>query len=93
MFPIKALQGPALERWLRGGGGGAFIYSGSNRLVSFEIKFKELSWAEPEFMIIYKPSEITEFQRQPWALHQMFMNKSCLKEKMYFTLTKWFEIV
>ena len=43
----------AVARTLIGGGGGCiFIYSGSARLVSFEIKLisKEISRAEPEYM-------------------------------------------
>ena len=42
---------------LIGGGGCIFIYSGSARLDSFEIKLisKEISWAEPEYMNIHRP--------------------------------------
>ena len=44
-------------RTLIGGGGCIFIYSGSARLVSFEINFisKETSRAEPEYMNIRPP--------------------------------------
>ena len=47
----------ASARTLMGGGGGIFIYSGSARLISFEINFisKETSWAEPEYMNIHPP--------------------------------------
>ena len=47
----------AIARTLIGGGGGIFIYSGSARLVSFEIKLisKEISRAEPEYMNIHPP--------------------------------------
>ena len=52
----------AVARALIGGGGGGgggciFIYSGSARLVSFEVKLisKEVSWAEPEYMNIHPP--------------------------------------
>ena len=48
----------AVARALIGGGGGCiFIYSGSARLVSFEIKLisKEVSRAEPEYMNIHPP--------------------------------------
>ena len=48
----------AVARALIGGGGGCiFIYSGSARLVSFEIKLisKEASRAEPEYMNIHPP--------------------------------------
>ena len=40
-----------------GGGGCIFIYSGSARLISFEIDFisKETSRAEPEYMNIHPP--------------------------------------
>ena len=40
-----------------GGGGCIFIYSGSARLVSFEIKLisKEVSRAKPEYMNIHPP--------------------------------------
>ena len=41
-----------------GGGGCIFIYSGSARLVSFEIKLisKEASRAEPEYINIHPPN-------------------------------------
>ena len=44
-------------RTLIGGGGYIFIYSGSARLISFEINFisKETSRAEPEYMNIHPP--------------------------------------
>ena len=47
----------AVARALIGGGGCIFIYSGSARLVSFEIKLisKEASRAEPEYMNITPP--------------------------------------
>ena len=48
----------AVARALMGGGEGCiFIYSGSARLVSFEIKLisKEASRAEPEYMNIHPP--------------------------------------
>ena len=50
-FPVHR----AVARTLIGGGGGGvciFIYSGSARIVSFEIKLisKEVSRAEPEYM-------------------------------------------
>ena len=40
------------------GGGCILIYSGSTRLVSFEIKLisKEVSRAEPEYMNIHSPN-------------------------------------
>ena len=49
----------AVARTLIGGGGGCiFIYSGSARLVSFEMKLisKEVSRAEPEYMHIHPPN-------------------------------------
>ena len=49
----------AVARALIGGGGGLyiFIYSGSARLVSFEIKLisKEVSRAKPEYMNLHPP--------------------------------------
>ena len=47
--------GSSLERSL--GGGCIFIYSGSARLISFEMKLisKEVSWAELEYMNIHPP--------------------------------------
>ena len=44
-----------------GGGGCLFIYSGSARLTYFEINFisKETSWAEPEYMNIHPPPQLT----------------------------------
>ena len=47
----------AVARALIRGGGCIFIYSGSARLVSFEIKLisKEVSQAEPEYMNIHPP--------------------------------------
>ena len=67
VFPNKVLQ-VEMSHTLRasagtliagGGGGGIFIYSGSARLISFEMNFisKETSWAEPEYMNIH-PSPI-----------------------------------
>ena len=52
---IKATR--AVARALIGGGGCIFIYSGSARLVSFEIKLisKEATRAEPEYMNITPP--------------------------------------
>ena len=46
-----------VARALIGGGGCIFIYSGSARLVSFEIKLisKDVSRAEPEYMNIHPP--------------------------------------
>ena len=43
------------------GGGCIFIYSGSARLASFEINFisKETSRAEPEYMNIHPPPQLT----------------------------------
>ena len=51
----------AVARTLIGGGGCIFIYSGSARLVSFEIKLisKEISRAEPEYMNIHPPPPIS----------------------------------
>ena len=48
-FPIVRAVARALI------GGCIFIYSGSARLVSFEIKLisKEASWAEPKYMNIH----------------------------------------
>ena len=48
----------AVTRALIGGGGGIFIYSGSARLVSFEVKLisKKVSWAEPEYVNIQPPN-------------------------------------
>ena len=51
----------AVARALIGGGGGGgciFIYSGSARLVSFEVKLisKKVSWAEPEYVNIQPPN-------------------------------------
>ena len=42
------------------GGGCIFIYSGSSRLISFDIKLisKEISWAEPEYMNMHPPPPI-----------------------------------
>ena len=39
-------------------GGGIFIYSGSGRLISFEMRLtsKEISRAEPEYMNMHSPS-------------------------------------
>ena len=53
LFMIIALR--AVARALIGGGGCMFIYSGSARLVSFEIKLisKEASRAEPKYMNIH----------------------------------------
>ena len=52
----------AVARTLIGGGGGGciFIYSGSARLISFEINFisKETSRAEPEYMNIHPPISV-----------------------------------
>ena len=51
----------AVARALIGRGGGCiFIYSGSARLVSFEIKLisKEASRAEPEYMNIQPPPQL-----------------------------------
>ena len=47
----------AVARSVNGEGGCIFIYSGSARLVSFEIKLisKEASRAEPEYMNIHPP--------------------------------------
>ena len=47
----------AVARALIGGGGCIFIYSGSDRLVSFEIKLisKEVSRVEPEYMNMHPP--------------------------------------
>ena len=47
----------AVARALIGGGGCIFIYSGSARLVSFEIKLisNEVSRAELEYMNIHPP--------------------------------------
>ena len=44
-----------LESKLGGGGGCIFIYSGSARLLSFEIRLilKDISRAEPEYMNIH----------------------------------------
>ena len=52
--PVLAETCRAVARALIGGGG-IFIYSGSARLVSFEIKLisKEVSRAEPEYMNIH----------------------------------------
>ena len=57
--PFAKLCTRAVARALIGGGGGCiFIYSGSARLVSFEIKLisKEASRAEPEYMNIHPPN-------------------------------------
>ena len=50
----------AVARELIGGGGCIFIYSGSARLVSFEMKLnsKEVSRAEPEYMNIHPPISV-----------------------------------
>ena len=71
------------------GGGGIFIYSGSARLVSFEMKLisNEVSRAEPEYMNIHPlppppPPPQLAFQRRPCILH-----KSCLTQK--FSLQPW----
>ena len=42
------------------GGGCIFIYSGSARLVSFEMKLisKEVSRAEPEYMNVHPPPQL-----------------------------------
>ena len=50
----------AVARTLIGGGGCIFIYSGSARLISFEINFisKETSRAEPEYMNIHPPISV-----------------------------------
>ena len=57
LFMIIALR--AVARALIGGGG-MFIYSGSARLVSFEIKLisKEASRAEPKYMNIHPPISV-----------------------------------
>ena len=51
----------AVARALIGGGGCIFIYSGSARLVSFEMKLisKKVSRAEPEYMNIHPPPPIS----------------------------------
>ena len=48
----------AVARALIGGRGCIFIYSGSARLVSFEVKLisKKVSWAEPEYVNIQPPN-------------------------------------
>ena len=55
----RNVRARAVARALIGGGGGGciFIYSGSDRLVSFEIKLisKEVSRAEPEYMNMHPP--------------------------------------
>ena len=59
-FRISPLS-RAVARTLIGGGGGCiFIYSGSARLVSFEIKLisNEISRAEPEYMNIHPPISV-----------------------------------
>ena len=50
----------AVARALIGGVGCIFIYSGSARLVSFELKLisKEVSQAEPEYMNIHPPPQL-----------------------------------
>ena len=57
---IEAMAGRAVARALIGGGC-IFIYSGSARLVSFEIKLisKEVSRAKPEYMNIHPPPPIS----------------------------------
>ena len=58
-FNYPNLTNTAVARTLFGGGGVCiFIYSGSARLVSFEIKLiisKEISRVEPEYMNIHPP--------------------------------------
>ena len=60
MQVVKILR-RAVARTLIGGGGCMFIYSGSARLASFEINFisKETSRAEPEYMNIHPPLQLT----------------------------------
>ena len=46
---------------LIGGGGCIFIYSGSGRLISFEIRLisKEINRAEPEYVNMHPPPKLT----------------------------------
>ena len=54
--PVSAARAVA-RALIEGGGECIFIYSGSDRLVSFEIKLisKEVSRAEPEYINIHPP--------------------------------------
>ena len=54
---VSEISNRAVARTLTGGGGCIFIYSGSARLISFEINFisKGTSRAEPEYMNIHPP--------------------------------------
>ena len=58
IFEARVLKFRAVARALTGGC--IFIYSGSSRLVSFEIKLisKEASRAEPEYMNIPPPPQL-----------------------------------
>ena len=65
----------AVARTLIGGVGCIFIYSGSARLVSFQIKLisKEVSRAEPEYMNIPPPPQLA-FWRRPCTFSNHIMS-------------------
>ena len=61
LYALAGIRARAVARTLIGGGGCIFIYSGYARLTSFEINFisKETSRAEPEYMNIHPPPQLT----------------------------------
>ena len=70
----------AVARALIGGGGGGvciFIYSGSARLVSFEMKLipKEVSRAEPEYMNMHPPISVLAT-----ALAELSVGRDCWRK-------------